>query len=118
VVDGVPVTFAPRVARDVLRQRGRVAAICLLDQGLRHGSLTCEDLAAIAVTVPRLRGSWADLADGRSESPLETMVRLVLRDAGLFAEPQIEVLYPDKRLAGRIDLGWSRCGRSEWSVTG
>jgi very-short-patch-repair endonuclease len=107
-VDGVGVTSPARLARDSLRFRPRNAAVALLDQGLRTGGLRPEVLAEVARTVPSLRQSWAELTDPRAESPLETHVRLILRDAGLIPDLQVEVRFSDGRHAGRIDLGWRR----------
>ena len=47
------------------------------------------------------------LADPRSESPMETRLRLLLHDAGVpAAVPQFEVRTELGRLVGRVDLGW------------
>jgi very-short-patch-repair endonuclease len=52
------------------------------------------------------RWPWFDLVDGRAESPLETRLRLLLRDASL---PPEEVQWPvtsGGRAVARLDLAW------------
>ena len=54
----------------------------------------------------RLRAALA-LADGRSESTFETLVRLLLVRAGLAPETlQLEVFDQNGRLYARLDMAW------------
>lgn len=109
-VHGLPVTTPLRTACDLGRQRHREQAIAGLDAMLRLGLFGRDELIA---EVPRFRKMrWvtrlrelAPLADGRSESPGESVLRLRWIDTGLpTPTPQIEVRR-DGILLGRVDIG-------------
>lgn len=116
---GVAVTTSNRTARDILKFRDREAAVALLDQGLHRELLRPQDLAEVATALGPKALAVARLTDARSESPLESRVRLLLHRAGLMVEPQIVVDLPGGRRA-RIDLGWKRwkvgveCDGRQW----
>jgi hypothetical protein len=86
------------------------ALVCALDAALHHGLVAQQDLeAAVAVRQGRphcvaLRTA-VGLADGRAESPPETLARLLLRPALPALQPQVELLDDDRRLVARFDLG-------------
>lgn len=62
--------------------------------------------APVAPYAARMR-RWRALIDPRSESPLETAIRLALHDAGVPApEPQYEVRTDDGYVIARLDLAW------------
>ena len=97
-------------ALDLGRLRHRDRAIAGLDQLLRLGVFTLEELLA---EIPRFRGmrgvrqlrNLAPIADGRSESPGESALRLRFDDAGLpIPEPQQNIYDARGRFIGRADL--------------
>jgi restriction endonuclease-like protein len=75
----------------------------LVDSALRAGWV----MDPAAERMPkRLRAALA-LADGRSESTFETLVRLLLVRAGLAPETlQLEVFDKNGRLYARLDMAW------------
>lgn len=100
---GVPVTAPARTAVDSARisRRGGIMAV---DAALRLGLASADDLAAVldrAGTPPGIvqAREIVGLADGRAESPLESLTRLMLVDGGL---PTFELQVP---VAGyRVDF--------------
>jgi hypothetical protein len=107
---GLPVTTMLRTAWDLGRVRSRERAISGLDQMLRLSGFPREEFLA---GVERFRGerwvttlrSLAPLADGRAESPPESILRLYWLDVGLpWPVPQLEV-WTNGKLVARLDLG-------------
>jgi hypothetical protein len=110
VVDGIQVTTRLRTAWDLGRQRFREPALAGMDQMLRLGGFEQDEFLG---GVERFRGMrWvtrlrelAPLADGRAESPGESVLRLRWLDSGLpWPTPQLE-LWVDGILVARFDLG-------------
>jgi hypothetical protein len=107
-VDGLRVTSPLRTACDLGRVRWPDLAIAALDAMLRLGVFSREELEA---EVRRFRGMrWvttlraiAPLADGRAESPGESVLRLRCKECGLGVEPQVEV-WVRGVLFARLDL--------------
>lgn len=109
-VDGLRVSTPIRTAWDLGRQRWTDRAIAGMDQMLRLGVFSKDELLA---GVERFRGMrWvrtlrviAPLTDGRAESPPESILRLRWIEANLpTPEPQIEVWH-DGHFLARLDLG-------------
>ncbi len=109
-VRGVAVTSRVRTTWDLGRVRSRERAISGMDQMLRLPSFPLDEFLA---GVERFRGHrWvrnlrtlAPLADGRAESPPESIVRLYWIDAGLpTPQPQLKV-WVDSVLIARLDVG-------------
>lgn len=113
---GLPVTTPLRTAFDLGRQRSRTESVVALDALLHRRVVT---LAALRNLVAARRG-WpgtpllvaaCGLAEPRTESPMETRLRLVLIGSGL-PRPvaQYPVRDPDGRFLGRVDLAypWAR----------
>ncbi len=107
---GLPVTTMLRTAWDLGRVRSRERAISAMDQMLRLEGFPRE---AFLAGVERFRGErWvttlrvlAPLADGRAESPPESILRLYWIDVGLPRPvPQLEV-WVDGLLVARLDIG-------------
>jgi len=107
---GLPVTSMLRTAWDLGRVRSRERAISGMDQMLR---LPGFPLDAFLAGIERFRRQrWvttlrtlAPLADGRAESPPESILRLYWIDAGLpWPVPQLEV-WVDGFLIARLDIG-------------
>lgn len=110
------VTSPVRTALDAASVSRHDGAICVLDWFLRFGGVSAEELQAHLAR----RLTWPDhldlafkvgLADGRSESVLETLFRLRVGESSLpQPELQFEIRHPSGRLAGVTDFVW-HCGR-------
>ena len=109
-MDGVRVTSPLRTALDLGRVRRTDRAISALDAMLRLGSFSRAELLA---EVGRFRGHrWvttlraiAPIADGRAESPPESILRLRCIECGLAGmTPQVEVYDAWGRFIARLDL--------------
>lgn len=104
--DGVLVTDLPSTLRDVAAELPLQEAVPVLDAGLRAGVELNELLEPLAGAAPgRRRARRAiGLADGRAESPLESLLRLTLALAGLPPADLQHVIREDGRFAARVDL--------------
>ena len=107
---GIPVTTMLRTAWDLGRVRSRERSLSAMDQMLHLPGFPLDEFLA---GVERFRGErWvttlrvlAPLADGRAESPPESILRLYWIDAGLPKPvPQLEV-WVDGHLVARLDVG-------------
>ncbi|MBB4893917.1 hypothetical protein FHS39_002951 [Streptomyces olivoverticillatus] len=114
-VAGLRATAVARTMADLLRSGPRDEALVAVESALswRHGPgaargsrrapLTTLDAIGRALTrAPTLRGArqavwWLALADPRSGSPVETLARLRLYDAGLYPECQVPLRTPAGR---------------------
>jgi very-short-patch-repair endonuclease len=107
---GLPVTYLTRTLADLVLSWERAEAVALLDAALSDGRL--RDLAAVRSQFFGRRGAssrypWLADVDGRAESPLETRLRLLLRDAGRGPEElQYRVRDEAGRVVARADLAW------------
>lgn len=107
-IGGCPVPSLARTLQDLRLVLRADALVCALDAGLHSGRVDRERL--VAGVRPGARGLVAfrhalALADGRAESPLETLVRLLVLPDLPGLEPQVEVHDGQGRLLARIDLG-------------
>jgi hypothetical protein len=111
-VAGVLVTTPLRSALDLGRLARRDDAFSALDALMRIGGLTTSDLMA---ELPRFRGArgvrqlrqLVPWADGRAESPGESLTRLRLYGDGLPPpELQFEILNPIGLVLYRLDLAY------------
>jgi hypothetical protein len=109
---GIRVTGVARTVADLARSASLPSAVAAADHALRHGLCTVADLAAEADAVPaRARGRplaalVAELADGDSMSPGESLSRVQMFRLGL-PRPRLQVEHVDE--AGRIgfvDFDW------------
>lgn len=107
---GVPVTIPARTAVDVARRRGFRAGVVAADAALRAGT-SVEDLAAVA----DLSRSWPGarhatravaFADGRSESALESLGRVLFDEQGLPSPVPQVVLGDGSGPIARVDHYW------------
>ncbi len=73
--------------------------LAMVDSALFQRQLRTHQLAALAATLPARAGGVLALADARSESGLETIVRYLLQLHGLRVEIQVLI-----RGVGRVDL--------------
>lgn len=92
--DGLRVAPPTEVLLACARDLGLLDLVVLIDSALRAGWCTLEDLQAVAA--PRRRGAPAlraalGMADARSESPWETLLRLLHIVCDVPVEPQFEV---------------------------
>jgi very-short-patch-repair endonuclease len=95
---------------ELAEQLSLVDLVIAIDSVLHGGHATMSELAG--AVVPRRRGvrrlrQALTLADGRAESPWETVLRLLHRLAGVDVEPQYEVTDEHGRFVARADL-WVR----------
>ena len=109
-VSGLVVTTPLRTLIDLAGLLTADATVCALDDAL-HRRLVQPGQLAEAVSA-RHRGPGAaalpdlvSLADGRAESPGETLTRLVLRPVLPALEPQVELCDETGRVVARFDLG-------------
>lgn len=119
VLDLVLASASDDMRTGILQRRNR--AIQILDSALNRKLLRPEDLVALQEAGRGRRGiavcrAWWELADARSESPLETEVRLIAVDADLPPdELQLPVLDDHGVLLGFGDLAW-RLRRGRWLI--
>jgi hypothetical protein len=111
-----PVTSPTRTLVDLGRLRPVRTSVAATDAAL-HDHLVqpaeIEDVLAFCWNWPGIRRAQraADLADGRAESPLESVSRLAIRDLGLPGpELQVTILDQFQRFAARADFYWDEFG--------
>ncbi len=108
-VDGFPVTSLARTVVDCAGSLPADRGLVVADSALRRG-LDPTELADVVRSRAGTRGVARarlvlDAADGRAESPGETILRWALVAGGLpVPEPQVEVR--TRRGLFRLDLGW------------
>ncbi len=108
--NGLRTTSALRTVRDLGSGRDAVESVVAIDMAVRAGIVKLRDVAEHVAMHPgekgikRLRRATA-FADPRSESPMETRLRMELVNAGLpRPSVQAELLDIAGRLLGRADL--------------
>ena len=109
-LNGVPFTTVARTVSDLSIAVPRLDAVVAIDAALHRGLVTVDELAAVAAQVGTLPSLMQVLpeCDGRSESPLESISRLLLLEQGIETpELQHEVRGPDGKLIGRVDFWWN-----------
>lgn len=100
---GLPVTSLARTVFDMGTALALDDLVCLVDSAMRAGWRA--DPAA--ERMPRRLRTALTLADKRSESTFETLVRLLLVRAGLAPETlQLKVFDKNGRLYARLDMAW------------
>ena len=110
------VTSPARTVIDVGRESGVDAAVVTADAALRRQLTTKHQLstalgACIGWPGVRAAARAISLADPRSESPLESLSRLRIVDAGLpTPELQPRIFDPAGRFLGRVDFYWDEFG--------
>jgi hypothetical protein len=111
VINGITTTSMARTVVDVARSLAFDRAVVVGDAALRQ----TLDTTALADSVGRAAGRpgvaqarrVCGFLDPRSESPGESLSRVVLHEAGIPAPtPQYSVYGSGGRLAGRADFGW------------
>lgn len=112
----IPVTTVPRTVMDVAREHGVVAGVVAADYALHHGLVDRNALAGAYELCARWPGRKAArmtllLADGRSESVLESVSRMRMLGQGLTApDLQAEICDEHGRYLGRTDFYWDEYG--------
>jgi very-short-patch-repair endonuclease len=105
--DGLRVTSVERTLVDLARTAPLDNAVVAADSALRSGRASADALAALAHGArgpgsPRVRAMVA-ASDPRSESALETLLRLVLSRAGLYPDAQA-VISDGTGFVARVDF--------------
>ena len=114
MVGGIRTTSLDRTVVDLSRRASLRAGVVAADAALRAGL----DVSALQATAERW-SAWpygrravavAEFADGRAESPLESLGRVALHEEGVDPpELQVEV-WLGGRLLGRVDHLWEQYG--------
>lgn len=110
LVGGCPTLTLARALPGLAAVLTLEALVCLLDAALHGDQLTVEQLAAAVQRESGRRQAVAlrraaALADGRAESPNETLARLLLQPSLPGLVPQVPLLDGRGRLVARFDLG-------------
>jgi hypothetical protein len=109
-------TVAARTVIDVARESGIEEAVVIGDAALAKRLTDLAQIQRVAAACDNWPGGRyasvvPQLLDPRSESPLESISRLRLAAAGLPApELQTEILFPNRRRIGWVDLYWDEFG--------
>lgn len=107
VIDGVRVSLVGETLLACARVLGLIDLVVLIDCALHIEAITREELAQVSRQrrrgAPNLRRALA-LADGRSESAWETLLRLLHVICGINVEPQYEVFDEFGVFVARGDL--------------
>jgi len=112
VVHGMRVTTAARTVIDLARELEFRAGVVTADSALRKKLVTKPDLESLLADLPRHAGRSraADViafADGRAESVLESIARVVFAECGL-PPPDLQVWVGGPQPAGRVDFLWRK----------
>jgi len=111
-IGGIRVTTPDRTVVDIARRASFRASVVVADAALRSG-LSAEMLAASAGRLAHWPHganpvSVAAFADGRSESPLESIGRVAMHEQGV-EPPELQVeVWCEGRLIARVDHLWER----------
>ena len=111
---GVPVTTVPRTVIDLARTLEFRSGLVVADSALHQRLTSKQELRDVLAACRRWPGASkaaevVEFADGRAESVLESIARVVFRDLGLPApELQVEIRDADGNFIGRVDFLWRR----------
>lgn len=114
-VGGVRVTSPLRTAFDLARWPDLAEGVVAVDAMWRAGLVEPEALAAYAAEHRGWRGvrqvpRVVDLADRRSEGPMESRLRMVLVVRGGLPRPQVQLeIVVDGHVVARLDLAYEEC---------
>jgi Protein of unknown function (DUF559) len=109
---GLALTTAARTVVDLARTLPFRAAVVAADSALHQCRATKAELEAVLAICSHWRGASIaagviSFADGRSESPLESIARVVFRDCGL-PPPQLQALLGTTDEVARVDFFWDK----------
>jgi hypothetical protein len=116
LIGDTAVTSPARTAVDLARHRPLFTAVAAIDAVLNREMATLEDIEDVlrfCWNWPRIRRAQraVAVADGRAESPLESVSRLVLPRLGFPPpEPQKRIFDRYGRIIGRSDFYWDDVG--------
>ncbi|AKK25927.1 endonuclease domain-containing protein [Mycobacterium sp. EPa45] len=109
---GLPVTAPARTAFDLGRRLDFDAAVQRIDALMQATDVKIDDVHAVMAQHAGVRGlkqlrSVLDLVDGGSESPYESLTRIMLVRSG-FPRPQTQIRVCDDEgfVVARLDMGW------------
>jgi predicted transcriptional regulator of viral defense system len=110
VQHGMRVTTVARTVVDVARTVEFRAGVVTADSALRQKLVTKAEVESILADCDRRRGiqranEAVAFADGRAESVLESIARVVFRDCGL-PPPELQVWLGGPQAVGRVDFLW------------
>jgi hypothetical protein len=109
----LPVTTPARTVADLARTLSFRAGVVTADSALHRNLVTKAELTAVLATCNRWPGARRaaeviDFADGRAESPLESIARVVFAECGL-PPPELQVwLGGTVEPTGRVDFYWRK----------
>ncbi len=107
LVYGLPVAAAAETLLAAATELAVLDLVPLADSALRSGACTLDEVRAMAATrrrgAPALRRVLLQL-DARSESPWESIMRVLHRAAGIEVEPQYVIRDDGGRFVARADL--------------
>jgi predicted transcriptional regulator of viral defense system len=109
----LPVTTPARTVVDLARTLSFRAGLVSADSALHRKLVTKPELTAVLAASARWRGARRaaaviDFADGRAESPLESLARIAFKDCGL-PPPELQVwLGGTDEPVGRVDFYWRK----------
>jgi hypothetical protein len=111
---GIPITVVARTVIDIARNAGVRAGLVAADAALAEALLTADELGAAvecAVRWPGVRRARrvVELASPLSESPLESLTRLLVVESGL-PTPHLQVPVRTARGRYRVDGLWPERG--------
>jgi hypothetical protein len=117
-VGGIMVTSPLRTVVDCARYGDHVAAVCLIESAVRSGAVTLDEVTEAICRIKaqpyaRRAERAVQRVDLRSESPLETRIRLLLLDDGL-PYPELQLPFELGGIRGRIDLAYPLVGSSAY----
>ena len=120
-VRGLTLTTGAETLLAAARDLGLLDLVILGDSALRCGHCTLRDLRATAAQrrrgAPRLR-AVLPLLDARSESPWESVMRVLHQAAEINVEPQKKIYDQRGRFVARADLWLVRNSKDFMSTTG
>jgi hypothetical protein len=111
-VRGLPVTTPARTAFDLGRRLDFQSAVQRIDALMQATDVKVDDVWAVMAQHSGVRGlkqlsSVLNLVDGGSESPYESLTRILLvRNGFPRPETQIRVCDDDGFVVARLDMGW------------
>lgn len=112
VVHGMRVTTAARTVIDLARSLEFRAGVVTADSALHDNLVTKPELEALLAALAQRAGgrrvaAVVAFADGRAESVLESVARVVFKDCGL-PPPELQVWVGGAETVGRVDFLWRR----------
>ncbi len=112
----IAITSVARSCLDFTREAGLNAGLVATDAALHAQLCTRTDLEAIYATSCKGRAGLSsgrrllELADGRSESPLESISRLSMAALQPAPQPQVSLYSANGGFLARVDFYWSQLG--------